>query len=183
MGNPNYTPDTIEIALTKGQVAVVSNEDADLAKVSWYVLFAPNYAGGGRYLAVRCIRRTGGRTRRVLMHRIILARMLGRPLTRRDMVDHADGNPLNNQRSNLRLASWAENGFNRSRQANGTSGYKGVTWFKRRQKWQALIQCRGKRHFLGYYDTAEEAAHAYDAAARELHGEFARFNFPLDESA
>lgn len=55
---------------------------------------------------------------------------------------------------------------------------KGVSWNKRREKWQADIGMSGKRKRLGRFNTAEEAARAYDEAAKELHGEFARLNFP-----
>jgi hypothetical protein len=58
------------------------------------------------------------------------------------------------------------------------SGYKGVSWHKRVKKWQVTIGHEGKQLYLGYYFSAEEAAAAYDRAARELHGELARLNFP-----
>jgi hypothetical protein len=64
------------------------------------------------------------------------------------------------------------------RRAGSTSGFKGVTWFKRDSKWMAQIGINGKNRYLGYYETAEQAARAYDIAARELHGEFATLNFP-----
>lgn len=74
--------------------------------------------------------------------------------------------------------------YNRSRQSNNTSGFIGVSWFKPHGRWMARITFRGVQRFLGYYDTAEDAARARDAAAIELHGiEFARLNFPVAEAA
>lgn len=64
--------------------------------------------------------------------------------------------------------------MNTGKRADNTSGYKGVTWDKREQKWRARIGKEGKRKHLGYFDTAEEAHEAYKNAAPEYHGEFAR---------
>lgn len=94
-------------------------------------------------------------------------------------VDHIDGNPLNNQRSNLRLATAGQNAQNAGKRKDArTSLFKGVHFRTRSQRWTAQIQAeRSKRH-IGYYDTEIEAARAYDDAARLLFGEFARLNFP-----
>ncbi|GJH22444.1 hypothetical protein CBA19CS22_37900 [Caballeronia novacaledonica] len=93
----------------------------------------------------------------------------------RRTVDHIDKNPLNNARSNLRVATYAENMWNRGKQSNNTSGYKGVLWIERIKRWSARISANGKRYYLGHYKTAEEAHEAYKAAAERLHGEFANF--------
>jgi len=74
-----------------------------------------------------------------------------------------------------RICSTAENGRNRGRQANNTSGYKGVTWRKDDNCWQAQIQINGKKIYLGRFDNPELAAEAYRQAAKKYHGEFARF--------
>ena len=94
-------------------------------------------------------------------------------------IDHIDMNKLNNRRSNLRICEHVENMRNQKLQANNTSGYKGVCFDKKANKWCARINHQGRRIYLGYYLTPEEAAHAYDAKARELFGEYARYNFPL----
>lgn len=91
-------------------------------------------------------------------------------------ADHIDGNGLNNTRANLRSASSSQNAFNRRIPSTNSSGFKGVSWHKRIRKWQAKIGCQGKVTYLGYFATAEEAARAYNAAARELFGEYARLN-------
>ena len=92
-------------------------------------------------------------------------------------VDHEDHNGLNNQRSNLRQATAGQNARNaRIRIAPKTSQYKGVAWAG--SAWVAYIQADRKRHHLGRSPSELEAAYMYDAAARELHGEFACTNFP-----
>jgi hypothetical protein len=92
----------------------------------------------------------------------------------RPIIDHRDGNPLNNRWSNLRLSSYSENAANRGRLRSNTSGFKGVVFDRRRGNWRGAITKLGKRHHIGTYATAEEAHAAYVAKARELYGEFAR---------
>lgn len=89
-------------------------------------------------------------------------------------IDHIDGNPSNNAISNIRLATQSENKQNARKQSNNTSGFKGVTWRKRDCKWQANIKCQDKLLHLGVFTDIHEAAAAYAAKARELHGEFYR---------
>lgn len=91
-------------------------------------------------------------------------------------VDHIDGNPLNNLRSNLRLCSNAENGRNQKLHKNNTSGYKGVHWSKLNKKWKVEIKINYKNKFIGLYNTKEDAAKAYNEAALKYFGEFARLN-------
>lgn len=94
-------------------------------------------------------------------------------------TDHRNGNPLDNRRSNLRNASPTQNQMNRRKSVLNTSGFKGVSWFSRTEKWRTQIRVGGKQRFLGYFDSLIEAAEAYDVAAKELFGEFARTNFPM----
>lgn len=108
------------------------------------------------------------------MHRVVM----GNPPPN-IFVDHIDGNGLNNQKRNLRLCTKAQNGMNRTKQANNTSGYKGVRRDKERNKWIAQIKINQKNRFIGRFDSREEAARAYDAKALELFGEFAYTNFPI----
>lgn len=93
-------------------------------------------------------------------------------------VDHIDGNKLNNQKYNLRICTQLQNTSNRKLNKNSTSGYKGVCWCKRKEKWIAHIRFNGFKKTLGRYDNIIDAALAYDNAAKEHFGEFAKLNFP-----
>lgn len=92
----------------------------------------------------------------------------------RPMIDHRDGNSMNNRWANLRLSTVSSNAANRKRYRSNTSGYKGVSFHRRMRRWTAYITKDGRRYTLGCFDTAEAAHEAYAAAARELFGEFAR---------
>lgn len=89
------------------------------------------------------------------------------------LIDHVDGDGLNNKPRNLRLATQSENLRNCGAQCNNTSGHKGVSWHRNTRKWCAQITLNGRRTHLGYFSTAEEAAAAYATAAHQLHGVFA----------
>jgi hypothetical protein len=89
-------------------------------------------------------------------------------------IDHINSNPGDNSFANLRLANNTENACNRGAPKNSTSGYKGVTWKKSKNKWNAQIQSNGVKKNLGYFDTAEDAHAAYCEASEQLHGNFAR---------
>lgn len=108
--------------------------------------------------------------RPILIHRLILN------APEHLEVDHIDGNRLNNQRSNLRLATSSQNKMNRGPRKDNTSGYKGVSWHSQRLKWTARVKAGQKYIHLGLFDSKEAAALAYNSAARLLHGEFAWLN-------
>lgn len=109
---------------------------------------------------------------RELLHRMVMGRMEGRKLESYEQVDHIDGNGLNNQRSNLRIATSSQNKDNTSIRADNTSGYKGVAYNARARKYFSYVNHNGKRHYLGYFSTAREAWDARCKKAAELHGEF-----------
>jgi hypothetical protein len=97
-------------------------------------------------------------------------------------VDHEDHNGLNNQHFNLRKATDSQNGANR-RKFVASSTFKGVTWNKKAGKWQAQIKVNGQSTYLGLFSREQDAAAAYDAAARECFGEFAYVNDDLGDPA
>jgi hypothetical protein len=92
-------------------------------------------------------------------------------------TDHINHNKLDNRKENLRICTEAENVHNTRISRNNTSGYKGVTFHKRDKKWQTQIRSGQGKRYLGYFNTAEEAAKNYDEKAKEAFGEFARTNF------
>lgn len=108
--------------------------------------------------------------KRILIHRFIM-----NPPDNME-IDHIDGNRLNNQKSNLRLATSSQNKCNRGARKDCKSGYKGVSWHKQNNKWSVRIMTDGKYLSLGLYDDIKEAALAYNNASKKYHGEFAFMN-------
>lgn len=158
-----------EIPLTRGMVALVDDEDYEmLAQYRWCV----KACGSRLFYAVRALAGNGGK-QHVVMHRVLL-----NPLPGFD-VDHVDGNGLNNQRSNMRVATRQQNIANKRISSRNTSGFKGVSLHRASGKWQVFLRIpNGKNKNLGNYETREEAARVYDDAARKWNGQFARLNFP-----
>lgn len=93
------------------------------------------------------------------------------------LIDHKNLNGLDNSISNLRLASNSENMRNSGTRNKCTTGFKGVHFYKRTGKYVAHIGINNKSIYLGYFQSAIDAAKAYDSAARQHHGEFAKLNF------
>lgn len=143
----------------------MDNEDFDqLSKYKWYAAHLGHTWYAQRGIVV------GGRRTTQKMHSFLLGSST--------MLDHADGNGLNNQRANLRHATASQNQANKRKTMNGSlSKYKGVT--RKAGKWQAQICIGGESHYLGLYPTEEEAARVYDAEARKGFGQYAFPNFPL----
>jgi hypothetical protein len=157
------------ISVTQGEEALVEDQDYEyLTQWKWYT--AKN---GKHCYAVRQIRREDGQQRLVLMHRIVAERagFLG------GRVDHRDRNGLNNQRSNLRVATPAQNSANIGMRVTNTSGAVGVSECRdrRNRKWQAKVLQNGHRS-QRYFADFDEAIAWRDAKATELHGEFAFVN-------
>jgi hypothetical protein len=143
----------------------VDDEDAEmLARWRW----CPQ-RGRNTWYAITSARNPEGLPKRMMMHGLLLGV---------DRVDHIDGDGLNNHRSNLRPATAVQNLWNAGarRSVDGGSRFKGVRLV--RQPWAAGIVVGGVLHSLGRFTSEEEAARAYDAAAREHFGEYARRNFP-----
>jgi hypothetical protein len=102
-----------------------------------------------------------------LLHRLIANAKPGQ------LVDHIDGNTLNNKKSNLRLCTNSQNLMNRGKTCKNTSGYKGVTWDKKKQKWVAHIMKDYRQNFVGYFTNAYDAHLARSEKIKEIHGEYA----------
>ena len=128
------------------------------------------------WYAARHSSRKNGKQTTIQMHRLLLGL---KPGDSRES-DHKDGNGLNNRRNNLRIATRAQNQHNQ-RPQKGTSRFKGVCWHRDAAKWQAQIQIERRKIHLGYFDSEIEATRAYDAAARNHFGEFARLNFRIGD--
>lgn len=148
--------------------AIVDEIDSDLSMFNWTVA-APN-----RQYVKRTI---GGRKNRkgIWMHREIMERMLGYPVPDGLLVDHINGDKLDNRRENLRLATMSQNGMNRGKPKTNSSGYKGVYRHKQNERWVANIQVNGNTIYIGSFDTPEDAHAAYCAAADLYHKEFKNY--------
>ena len=151
-----------EIPLTQGRVSIVDDENYnEISKHRWFY--------GGRGYAVRNVKKDNGIYTMRRMHLIIIGETNGLE------VDHINGNKLDNRRDNLRLATHAQNIYNKGSNG-GSSKYKGVSWNKEKRKWVAHIKILGKYLFLGYHKIEEDAAMAYDIAATRMCGEYSRLN-------
>lgn len=156
-----------EIPLSRGKVAVVDDKYFNWLN-TWKWSFSPSLGYAHR---------SEGRKKQVMMHREVSGAQEG------DTVDHINGNKLDNRQENLRRCTQRENSRNRvGWQKETTSAYKGVSWQPTREKWRATIKVDYKQKFLGYFDNEDEAALAYNEAARKHHGEFAKENNVPTES-
>lgn len=91
-----------------------------------------------------------------------------------DVIDHIDGNPANNRIENLRACTQQQNVFNAGTRSTNTSGYTGVYWDRKNNKWRAAIRVSGRMKVLGRFDSIESAIAARTQAAKAMHGEFFR---------
>jgi hypothetical protein len=146
-----------EISLTQGKVALVDDEDYEYLKIfSWY--YQP-----AKHLEYANNKQNG------LMHRTICFVGMDIDFKEGDVVDHVNGNGLDNRRSNLRVVTQRQNTQNKH--VFLTSKYPGVWWDKTYKKWTSQISVNGKRFFLGSHKTEEAAFNAYKQAVHELTGE------------
>lgn len=158
--------DHVWTAVTRGFVAFADAQAlATIAANSWHITVNPRKNGARRGSAI--VRAAYGRP----MANVLLETDV--------MLDHTDRDAFNCRSANLRPATPAENSRNHGPKEG--KAFKGV--FKNRNKWRAAIWVGGANRYLGSYSAPEEAARAYDAAAKEVFGEFAWLNFPPEPLA
>ena len=177
---PNIKPARDVVDLGNGTLRMDLNRDVstifdavDFALVTGQRWYAVKGAGGaGLYVGLKRLVCADGVQKRVqiYMHRVLLGAPAGM------LVDHVNGDKLDNRRCNLRLCDGAGNSQNRSVGRNNTTGYKGVAY--KDGKFDARIGHGKRSTYLGRFETVTDAARAYDTAARRHHGDFAVLNFP-----
>jgi hypothetical protein len=155
--------DFIEVKVKNGRSFFIDSEDEELVKTHTWSVQADGYVAA--YNSGSSV---------ISLHQFLM----GFP---KEIIDHADRNPSNNRRSNLRIATHIENMYNRKRQSNNTSGFIGVYYNKKEKVYIARVTAERVTYLLGGFHNAVDAALTRDLAALRYHGEFAHLNFPKDE--
>ena len=158
-----------KIKLTRGRFALVDDEDFEkVSKYKWQCS-PSSYASSANFINSKKKRKFPGIDKiSIFLHRFIFDEYKKENL----YVDHIDGNPLNNQKFNLRYATNQQNQANSKISKNNKSGYKGVCWDKVNKKWIAQIMINGKSIKIGRFKSKEEAYKQYCQKGRELFREF-----------
>lgn len=152
-----------QITTSRGQVVLMDQDDFErFGGMSWFV--------SKRGYVVRNVATETGRTIDNL-HRQIMGATIGDG----QIVDHINGNKLDNRKANLRICTNAENVRNSRRRPSNSSGFKGVYLHRASGLWHATIKVDGTKHSLGYFKDPADAHAAYRAGAVKHHGEFANF--------
>lgn len=155
-----------EIKLTQDKIAFVDDEESPrLSLFRWYA----NHERG-RWYVRRQSRHESGKQVGIKLHREIVNAKPGQ------IVDHINGNGLDNRKENLRICNDSENQRNKRIGSSNKSGYKGVCWISSRGKWKVYVQVDKKRIHLGYFENLIDAALAYNQGAMKHHGVFAKLN-------
>lgn len=157
----------VRIDLSGTKTAKVSIQDAYLAEFKWIYQRIKKKEYAFRYES------QDGQQVRIYLHREIMAPPRGME------VDHISGDGLDNRRENLRVVTKQQNLMNTPPSCRNRSGYKGVSWSKRAKKWVASIRVNKKTRNLGFFDTKERAAYAYDMIAEKIFGQYAYLNRPF----
>jgi hypothetical protein len=173
----------IRYVTCKGAKEGVILDKEDAIRIDQHTWTGSDNGNGITYVHRKTKKGEGGKPRKIYLHRVLAGAVEG------EYVDHINRNPLDNRKSNLRIASRTINNINRGKNKTWkgrptSSVYKGVSWNQKMKMWQAYICCNSKRKHLGYFTEERGAALAYDIRAYELHGEYAYQNFPrLDMAA
>jgi hypothetical protein len=139
---------------------IIDDEDGDRVLAhSWWVSSSPEIDGH-----VICFSTKIGK-KIIKLHRFLMGDPPGL------VVDHRNGDRLNNRKSNLRACTVKQNNMNAPMSKRNTSGYRGVTFSKRTKKWRAMISLDGIKKHLGYFDRPDAAAAAYEEAAELYYGD------------
>lgn len=150
-----------QIPLSRGTFALVDDEDfIFLSQWKWNCNgqgYASRYNPNGKH-----------RGSAIFMHRVILGSDEG------TIVDHINGDPLDNRRCNLRVCTTAQNSYNRKVRKDSKTGVKGIT--RHGNKWRAKISINKKRTIIGDFKNIDEASKAYNDAALKYYGDFARLS-------
>lgn len=164
--------DLFIVTLTKGHVAIVDADDAPLVAGSKWQVTMGNGSNAKHYAKTDGSKKTGPR-RTIRMHRLI-----ANP-PHNMVVDHINGNTLDNRRANLRVCTQSENLMNKSSPPkDNTSGYVGVWKDKRRNAWIAETRINGRKIHIGQFSDKETAARERDRVVAEYYGPIAYLNFP-----
>lgn len=162
------------MTLTVEEVREMFSYDPADGVLRWRLDRSPKARAGA---PVGCIHRSGYlvtliRRKNYQVHRLIWAFVYG--CWPPEHVDHVNGVRSDNRLQNIRACSPSENGRNKGRQVNNTTGFKGVSFCSREGRYQTTCRVNGRKKWIGYFDTPEEASIAYEAFAKRHHGEFYR---------
>jgi hypothetical protein len=155
------------IPLTRGKIAIVDADNYDwLMKWNWSL--TGSIAKDNFYASRMIVRKK--KWIPIWMHRVVIGARQG------EIVDHINGDTLDNRRANLRKCTTSQNAQNHKILSSNTSGVSGVTWHKRDHLWQVAIRDRGKRIYIGFFKEKERAIQEHEEAIKKFHKEFARLN-------
>jgi len=158
------------LVTSKGDKILLDVADAQYFKKHYGAWFVTSHG----YAATDV--RDRGKSKRVYLHRLVLARKLKRDVEKNLHTDHVNGNKLDNRRENLREVTPKQNTWNTHTEPSGVCGYRGVSRLKLSDNYRAYINVGRKQIPLGVFATAEEAAYAYNLEVTKRRGKFAKLN-------